>query len=96
MGMSQPSSAPPEPSPRVIGPGANRDRAGLPRPPDDDRGGGPNRRIAALLGLALMALLVVGAIYLVQALHRESQLEDCLMAHRLNCAPIAVPARGSQ
>ncbi|MGH7052731.1 MAG: hypothetical protein ACREFK_18550 [Stellaceae bacterium] len=94
--MSQPSPTPPEPSPRVTGPGASRDRAGLPRPPDDDRGDGPNRRIAALFGLALIVLLVVAAIYLVEALRRESQLEDCLMAHRLNCAPIAVPARRSQ
>ncbi|MGH7096773.1 MAG: hypothetical protein ACREE4_03800 [Stellaceae bacterium] len=46
--------------------------------------------------MALIVLLVVAAVYLVQALRRESQLEDCLMAHRLNCAPIAVPARGSR
>ncbi|HZU89440.1 MAG TPA: hypothetical protein VE993_09300 [Stellaceae bacterium] len=62
------------------------------RNPDDDRGDGPNR-VAALLGLVLIALLVAAAVYLVQALHRESQLEDCLMSRRTNCAPIAVPAR---
>jgi hypothetical protein len=61
------------------------------RDPDDD-GDGPNR-IAALFGLLLIALLVVAALYLVQALRRESQLEDCLMSGRRNCAPIAAPTR---
>lgn len=60
--------------------------------PPDDHGGGPNR-IAALFGLILIILLVVAALYLVQALRRESQLEDCLMSGRRNCAPIAVPPR---
>jgi uncharacterized membrane protein len=62
------------------------------RDSDGDRGGGPNR-IAALLGLVLIVLLVVAAVYLVQALRRESRLEDCLMSGRTNCAPITVPSR---
>ncbi|HJU19720.1 MAG TPA: hypothetical protein VJ770_24970 [Stellaceae bacterium] len=61
-------------------------------PPDDDRGQGPNRT-AALFGLLFIALLVVAAVYLTQALHRKSQLEDCLMSGRRNCAPITAPAR---
>jgi hypothetical protein len=61
--------------------------------PPEDHEDGPRRRIAALFGLALIALLVVAAIYLVQALRRESQLEDCLMSGRRNCAPIEAPAR---
>lgn len=61
-------------------------------PPPDDHQDGPNRRLAALAGL-LIALLVVAAIFLVQALRRESQLEDCLMSGRRNCAPIDAPAR---
>jgi flagellar biogenesis protein FliO len=60
--------------------------------PDDDRGSAPNR-IAALLGLVLIVLLVVAAVYLVQSLRRESRLEDCLMSGRTNCMPIAVPSR---
>jgi hypothetical protein len=61
-------------------------------PPNDDRGDGPNR-IAVLLGLLLIVLLVIAAVYLMHALRRESQLEDCLMSGRTNCAPIAVPPR---
>ena len=60
--------------------------------PKDDRGDGPNR-LAALFGLLLIVLLVVAALYLVQALRRESQLEDCLMSGRRNCAPIEIPPR---
>jgi hypothetical protein len=60
--------------------------------PSGDRGDGPNR-IAALFGLILIVLLVIAALYLVQALRRESQLEDCLMSGRRNCAPIAIPSR---
>ena len=62
------------------------------RDSDDDRGDGPNR-LAALFGLILIVLLVVAALYLVQALRRESQLEDCLMSGRRNCAPIEVLPR---
>lgn len=49
-------------------------------------------RSAALVGLAIVALLVVAAVYLVHALRQESQLEDCLMSGRTNCAPIEVPS----
>jgi hypothetical protein len=59
--------------------------------PDDDCGNGPRRRIAALLGLVLIVLLAVASAYLVRALRRESQLEDCLLSGRTNCAPITVP-----
>lgn len=55
----------------------------------DDDGGGTRR--AALIGLVVCAVLVVAAYYLVNALHNESQLEDCLAAHRTNCAPLDIP-----
>jgi hypothetical protein len=69
----------------------------MPEPPetsnDRDDGEADSRR-AALVGLIVIALLVVAALYLVQALHHKSQLEDCLMAGRRNCAPIETPPRG--
>jgi len=59
-------------------------------PPDDDQNPPPRSR--ALIGLILTALLVVAAVYLVQALREESRREDCLMAGRSNCAPLEIPA----
>lgn len=49
-------------------------------------------RSRALIGLVVVAVLVVIAVYLVHALRSESNLEDCLMAGRSNCAPIEVPS----
>lgn len=54
----------------------------------DDGDGG---RRGALIGLAICAVLVVAAYYLVNALHNESQLEDCLASHRSNCVPLDIP-----
>ena len=59
-------------------------------PPDE-----PNHdelRSRALIGLLIVALLVIAAVYLVHALRNESNLEDCLMSGRSNCAPIEVPS----
>jgi hypothetical protein len=56
---------------------------------DDDDGGGGRR--AALIGLLVCAVLVVAAYYLVNSLHNESQLEDCLASHRTNCMPLDIP-----
>jgi hypothetical protein len=55
---------------------------------DDD--GGSSRR-GALIGLAVTALLVVAAYYLVNSLHNEGKMEDCLMSGRTNCAPLDIP-----
>ncbi len=54
----------------------------------DDDGGG---RRAALIGLMVCAVLVVVAYYLMNSLHNESQLEDCLASHRTNCVPLDIP-----
>lgn len=89
MGMNQPSPAPREGTPRDQGSPGDPAHGS----PDEDHEDGSRRRIGALFGLALIVLLAVAAAYLVQALRRESQLEDCLMSGRTNCAPIAVPAR---
>jgi hypothetical protein len=53
----------------------------------------PESRRAALIGLAVILALVVGAYFFVAALQRNAVLEDCLMAGRRNCAPIETPAR---
>ena len=60
------------------------------RPPDDQ--GGERSRSGAVVGLVVVLALVVAAVYLVHALHKESQLEDCLMSGRTNCAPIETPS----
>jgi hypothetical protein len=62
----------------------------LAEPPDEDKHEQPRSR--ALIGLLIVAVLIVAAVYLVNALRRESNLEDCLMSGRTNCAPIETPA----
>jgi hypothetical protein len=42
----------------------------------------------ALLGLAICLALVLGGLFLVYALKRNSDLQDCVMQGRTNCAPI--------
>ena len=60
-----------------------------PNEPNDDGGG--NRR-GALIGLVITALLVVAGYYLMTVLRQQSQLQDCLMSGRSNCAPIDLPS----
>jgi hypothetical protein len=55
-----------------------------PREPDDDGG---NRR-GAVIGLLITLLLVVAGYYLMTSLREQGRLEDCLMSHRTNCAPL--------
>jgi hypothetical protein len=59
---------------------------------DEERGPDQPRR-AALLVMVIMAIAVVGAIYMFNRLHQASELQDCVMAGRTNCAPIQVPGR---
>jgi hypothetical protein len=56
-----------------------------PEPPKGER---TDSRRGAVIGLLVILLLVVGGLLLQHVLHRESQLEDCLMSGRTNCAPI--------
>ncbi|HUC09272.1 MAG TPA: hypothetical protein VL985_02465 [Stellaceae bacterium] len=60
------------------------------QPPDEDNH--DQSRSRALIGLLVVAVLVIAAVYLVHALRNESNLEDCLMSGRSNCAPIEVPS----
>jgi hypothetical protein len=43
---------------------------------------------AALIGLVICLALVLGGLYLVYALKKSSELQDCLMQGRSNCAPV--------
>jgi hypothetical protein len=60
------------------------------QPPDNHDG--ERSRSGAVIGLVIVAVLVVAAVYLVHALRKESQLEDCLMSGRTNCAPVEIPS----
>jgi hypothetical protein len=60
------------------------------QPPDNDQE--PDSRRPALIGLLLVLALVVAAYFLVNALRKNADLEDCLMSGRRNCAPIEVPS----
>ena len=71
-----------------MGPGEMRDPENDPRDP----GPGPDSRRPAVLGLILVLVLVVIGYFLVNALRKNANLEDCLMSGRKNCAPIEVPA----
>ncbi len=52
-----------------------------------------DRRTAALMGFAVILCLAIAGVVLVRELRLKSNLEDCLMAGRRNCAPIEAPAR---
>lgn len=50
------------------------------------------RRTMALLGLIVVLSLAIAGILLVRQLDKKSQLEDCLLSGRTNCAPIVIPS----
>lgn len=43
------------------------------------------RQTRALAGIAVILFLAVIATYLIQALRKEGEIEDCLLAQRINC-----------
>ena len=43
---------------------------------------------AALIGLAICLALVLGGLFLFYELRKSSDLQDCVMQGRTNCAPI--------
>jgi hypothetical protein len=59
-----------------------------------DNGHEPDSRRPALIGLAVVLLLVVLGYFLVTALRQNAAMEDCLMSGRRNCAPIETPSGG--
>jgi hypothetical protein len=59
-----------------------------------DNGHEPDSRRSALIGLAVVLVLVVLGYFLVTALRQNAAMEDCLMSGRRNCAPIETPSGG--
>lgn len=55
---------------------------------DDDQ-----RQRANLIALAIVVLLVAGTVWLVMKYKQSSELEDCFLSGRKNCAPIEVPSQ---
>ncbi len=53
-----------------------------------------NSQRAALIGLVICLLLVLGGLLLVYELKKSSDLQDCVMQGRTNCAPIDSAASG--
>jgi hypothetical protein len=52
----------------------------------------PDSRRSAVIGLLVIVLLVVGGLLLVRALRHMSEIQDCAMSGRTNCAPIDASA----
>jgi hypothetical protein len=55
----------------------------------------PDTRRGALVGLVLVLVLILGGLYLAHVLHSASQLQDCVLSGRSNCAPIEPPSPGN-
>ncbi|HTB67812.1 MAG TPA: hypothetical protein VK727_16435 [Steroidobacteraceae bacterium] len=53
----------------------------------------PDPRRAAVVGLIVTVLLVLGGVLLVHVLSGTAKLQDCVMSGRTNCAPIDPPAK---
>jgi len=60
-----------------------------PPPPQEPQP--PDSRRAALLGLLVTIILVVIGLIVIRVLTASSQLQDCVMSGRTNCAPLDVP-----
>jgi len=54
-----------------------------------ERSPAPEPRRAALIGLIVTLLLVIGGLFLVHVLDRAGKLQDCVMSGRTDCAPIS-------
>jgi hypothetical protein len=47
-----------------------------------------NSQRAALIGLLICLLLVLGGLFLVHELRKMSNIQDCVMQGRTNCSPV--------
>ncbi len=50
-------------------------------------------RRVAVIGLVVIVALVLGGLLLTRVLRGASQIQDCVMSGRTNCAPIDSPPR---
>jgi len=57
---------------------------------DDDERETAGRR-KSLIALAVLAILVIGAVVLVDRLREVSRLQDCLMTRATNCGELVQP-----
>jgi hypothetical protein len=55
----------------------------------------PDTRRGAVVGLVLVLVLILVGLYLAHVLHGASQLQDCVLSGRTNCAPIEPTGSGN-
>ena len=55
-----------------------------------------NRLTASLAGLAFMLVLVIAGLLLMRHIRDQARMEDCLLAGRINCAPIPEATTGER
>lgn len=63
------------------------------RPHDDEPESDADRRRANLIILAVVALLIVGGLWVVNALIDARKAEECIESGRRNCDQVQTPAR---
>jgi len=56
-----------------------------PEPPHEEA---PDSRRGAAIGLLVVVLLIIAGLVVEHVLRRASQLQDCVLSGRTNCAPI--------
>ena len=61
--------------------------------PDESDEESHRRPIGALVGLVVIVLLVLAALWLVRQLHTSASMQDCLASGRTNCAPVETPGK---
>ena len=53
---------------------------------EDEQGGGSPWR--AVVGLGLIAVLIVGVLFVMQQLRHAAAIQDCVASGRRDCAPV--------